>query len=66
MTHDEPQMLLLVEDNPADARMISTALRSADSQQFTLVPTSRLNLPGLGPQRPLQDQEVDRLDVEEQ
>jgi DNA-binding NtrC family response regulator len=44
MTHDEPQMLLLVEDNPADARMISTALRSADSQQFTLVHVEQLSV----------------------
>src|SRR5260221_6630532 len=44
MTHDEPQMLLLVEDNPADAHLISTALRYADSQQFTLVHVERLSV----------------------
>lgn len=44
MTHDEPQMLLLVEDNPADVHLISTALSYADSQQFTLVHVERLSV----------------------
>jgi len=43
MIHDEPQTLLLVEDNAGDARLIRDALTTADSAQFTCVQVERLS-----------------------
>jgi PAS domain S-box-containing protein len=43
MIHDEPQTLLLVEDNPGDARLIRDALVAASSAQFTCVQVERLS-----------------------
>jgi len=43
MIQDEPQMLLLVEDNAGDARLIRDALTAPDSTQFTCVHVERLS-----------------------
>ncbi|HKA53728.1 MAG TPA: response regulator, partial [Candidatus Binatia bacterium] len=43
MIQDEPQMLLLVEDNAGDARLIRDALTAPDSAQFTCVHVERLS-----------------------
>lgn len=43
MIHDEPQTLLLVEDNAGDARLIRDALTAAGSAQFTCVQVERLS-----------------------
>src|SRR5215475_14409345 len=43
MVHDEQQTLLLVEDNPGDARLISEAIRAVRPTQFTLVHVERLS-----------------------
>ncbi len=43
MIHDELQTLLLVEDNPGDARVIREALTAVHSVQFTFVHVERLS-----------------------
>jgi PAS domain S-box-containing protein len=43
MIHDEPQTLLLVEDNPGDARLIREALTAASPAQFTCVQVERMS-----------------------
>src|SRR5262249_51726978 len=43
MIQDEPQTLLLVEDNPGDARMIREALTAVNSVQFTFAHVERLS-----------------------
>ena len=43
MLHNESQALLLIEDNPAEARLIREALGAIDPMQFKLVHVDRLS-----------------------